>query len=83
MIYRNFAELVGKTPLLKADGFKDKESISAEIYAKLECFNPAGSVKDRVAVNMLIRAKEKGLIRSEGKDYVFRDGDIVVIRFNV
>lgn len=65
MIYRNFAELVGKTPLLKADGFKDKESISAEIYAKLECFNPAGSVKDRVAVNMLIRAKEKGLI-SEG-----------------
>ena len=37
----------------------------AEIYAKLECFNPAGSVKDRVAVNMLLRAKDKGLI-SEG-----------------
>ena len=65
MIYRNFAELVGKTPLLKADGFRQKENISAEIYAKLECFNPAGSVKDRVAVNMLMRAKEKGLI-SEG-----------------
>ena len=65
MIYRNFAELVGNTPLLKADGFKKKENISAEIYAKLECFNPAGSVKDRVAVNMLLKAKEKGLI-SEG-----------------
>ena len=65
MIYNNFAELVGKTPLLKADGFKKKENISAEIYAKLECFNPAGSVKDRVAVNMLLKAKDKGLI-SEG-----------------
>lgn len=65
MIYNNFAELVGKTPLLKADGFKKKENISAEIYAKLECFNPAGSVKDRVAVNMLVNAKDKGLI-SEG-----------------
>lgn len=65
MIYNNFAQLVGKTPLLKADGFKQKENISAEIYTKLECFNPAGSVKDRVAVNMLIKAKDKGLI-SEG-----------------
>ena len=65
MIYRNFAELVGKTPLLKADGFSKRENISAEIYTKLECFNPAGSVKDRVAVNMLLKAKEKGLI-SEG-----------------
>ena len=65
MIYRNFAELVGKTPLLKADGFKETQNISAEIFAKLECFNPAGSVKDRVAVNMLVKAKEKGLI-SEG-----------------
>lgn len=65
MIYRNFADLVGKTPLLKADGFSKKENISAEIFAKLECFNPAGSVKDRVAVNMLLKAKEKGLI-SEG-----------------
>ena len=65
MIYNNFAELVGKTPLLKADGFKKNENIPAEIYAKLECFNPAGSVKDRVAVNMLLKAKEKGFI-SEG-----------------
>lgn len=62
MIYKNFAELVGKTPLLKADAFKKAQNIPAEIYTKLECFNPAGSVKDRVAVNMLLKAKEKGLI---------------------
>lgn len=65
MIYNNFADLVGKTPLLKADGFRKSENISATVYAKLECFNPAGSVKDRVAVNMLVGAKDKGLI-SEG-----------------
>ena len=65
MIYKSFPELVGNTPMLKADGFKSMQNIKAEIYAKLECFNPAGSVKDRVAVNMLLKAKEKGLI-SEG-----------------
>ena len=65
MIYNNFADLVGKTPLLKADGFRKAENISSSVYAKLECFNPAGSVKDRVAVNMLLKAKDKGLI-SEG-----------------
>ena len=65
MIYNNFCELVGKTPLLRAELFRKSQNISGEIYAKLECFNPAGSVKDRVAVNMLIKAKEQGLI-SEG-----------------
>lgn len=62
MIYNNFAELVGKTPLLKADNFKKQFDMRVEIYAKLECFNPAGSVKDRVAVNMLRSAEKKGLI---------------------
>ncbi len=41
------------------------------------------SFDDLVACGSMTAAKEKGLIRSEGKDYVFRDGDIVVIRFNV
>ncbi len=63
MIYNNFCELVGKTPLLKLNAFG--KDIPAELYAKLECFNPAGSVKDRVAVNMLEKARAKGLI-SEG-----------------
>lgn len=63
MIYNNFCELVGKTPLMKLNTFA--KELPCELYAKLECFNPAGSVKDRVAVNMLLKAKEKGLI-SEG-----------------
>ena len=63
MIYNNFCELVGKTPLMKLYLFG--KGLPSELYAKLECFNPAGSVKDRVAVNMLIKAREKGLI-SEG-----------------
>lgn len=65
MIYSNFIDLVGKTPMLKADAFALSQEIPATILAKLECFNPAGSVKDRVAVNMLLKAKGKGLI-SEG-----------------
>lgn len=65
MIYNSFAGLVGKTPLLRADNLKKQLAVSSELYLKLECFNPAGSVKDRVAVNMLKKAQEKGLI-SEG-----------------
>ena len=62
MIYKNFAELVGNTPLYEASLFSEKEGLSSHLLVKLECFNPAGSVKDRVAVNMLCKAKEKGLI---------------------
>lgn len=62
MIYKNFAELVGNTPLYEASLFSQKEGLSSQLLVKLECFNPAGSVKDRVAVNMLLKAKEKGLI---------------------
>lgn len=61
MVYNNFCELVGNTPLMKLNAFG--KALPSEIYGKLECFNPAGSVKDRVAVNMLMRAKEKGLIK--------------------
>lgn len=62
MIYKNFTDLVGNTPLYEASLFSEKEGLSSHLLTKLECFNPAGSVKDRVAVNMLLRAKEKGLI---------------------
>ncbi len=62
MIYEGFCSLVGKTPLLKASAFAEEMNIDANLFAKLEYFNPAGSVKDRVAVNMLTKAKEKGLI---------------------
>lgn len=62
MIYKSFIDLVGHTPLFEASLFSEKEGLDAPLLAKMECFNPAGSVKDRVAVNMLIKAKEKGLI---------------------
>lgn len=66
MIYEGFCSLVGKTPLLKASSFAREIGIKGELYAKLEYFNPAGSVKDRVAVNMLLKAEKKGLIRKGG-----------------
>ena len=65
MIYSDFSSLVGNTPLLDASRLAEKENIKARLLLKLEYFNPAGSVKDRVAVNMLKKAAEKGLI-SEG-----------------
>ncbi len=66
MIYEGFCSLVGKTPLLKATSFARESGIKGELFAKLEYFNPAGSVKDRVAVNMLLKAEKKGLIRKGG-----------------
>ncbi len=65
MIHSDFSSLVGNTPLLDASRLCEKENINARLLLKLEYFNPAGSVKDRVAVNMLKSATEKGLI-SEG-----------------
>ncbi len=62
MIYKNFSALVGETPILQADGFAEAQGINARILAKLEYFNPAGSVKDRVAVNMLENAVKQGKI---------------------
>ena len=62
MIYSDFSSLVGKTPLLEASRLAKRENIQARLLLKLEFFNPAGSVKDRVAVNMLKRAAEKSLI---------------------
>lgn len=62
-IKKNFCELVGNTPLLEAENYRKKENIGARILTKLEYFNPAGSVKDRVAVNMLLKAESDGLIK--------------------
>lgn len=62
MIYSDFSSLVGNTPLLDASRFCKKEGIDARLLLKLEYFNPAGSVKDRVAVNMLRRAEEEKLL---------------------
>lgn len=61
-IFNTITDIVGKTPLLRLSNYIRDNSLSAEIYAKLECFNPAGSSKDRVAKKMLDDAESKGLI---------------------
>lgn len=61
-IYENITELVGGTPLLELKRLGAKEGLSARILAKLELFNPAGSVKDRVARAMILDAEAKGVL---------------------
>ncbi|MBS5925920.1 MAG: cysteine synthase A [Clostridium sp.] len=61
MIYNGILELVGKTPVLKVNGLVDENS--AEVYVKLEKFNPGGSVKDRAALGMIEKAEKEGLLK--------------------
>lgn len=62
-IYKSITELIGNTPLLELTGIKEKYGFKADIYAKLEYLNPAGSIKDRVAYMMIADAEEKGLLK--------------------
>ena len=66
MIYKNVCELIGKTPLMELCNFEKNFSLQGRILAKLEFFNPAGSVKDRVALNMIEDAEKKGLLKKGG-----------------
>ncbi len=61
-IAKNLTDLIGNTPLLELANFGRAEKLRAVILAKLEYFNPAGSVKDRTGYAMIIDAEEKGLI---------------------
>lgn len=56
-------ETVGATPLLRLNNYDRSESTAATIYAKIESFNPGGSVKDRVALNMIMEAEESGQLK--------------------
>lgn len=62
-IYNDITELIGSTPLVKLSNYTRDKGVKAELCAKLEYFNPAGSVKDRAALYMLKDAEEKGLIK--------------------
>ncbi|MBQ8426493.1 MAG: cysteine synthase A [Clostridia bacterium] len=62
-VYNNISELVGKTPILRLNNLEKKEKLCAKLFAKLEYFNPTGSVKDRAALYMLDDAENKGLIQ--------------------
>jgi len=60
MLYGNVAELIGNTPLFFPENYNRSECGAGEVLCKLECFNPAGSAKDRVALSMLDRAQKEG-----------------------
>ena len=62
-IYKNLTELVGKTPLVELSNFESNNKLEARIIAKVEYFNPAGSVKDRIAKAIIEDAESKGLLK--------------------
>lgn len=64
-IKNGFLDLVGQTPLVRLNNLIKKEGLEADVLAKLEYFNPAGSVKDRIAKEMILDAMEKGLINEK------------------
>ncbi len=64
-IYDSLTQLIGKTPLLKLNNYMKQNNLQANIIAKLEYFNPAGSVKDRIAVAMINEAEKKGIINKD------------------
>ncbi|MCF0154929.1 MAG: cysteine synthase A [Veillonella sp.] len=65
-IKKNFVELIGKTPLLAASRFGEKHGLEANIFAKLEYFNPGGSVKDRIAAAIIQAAVQSGQLKPGG-----------------
>lgn len=64
-VYKKITDLIGHTPLLELGNIENEEKLEAKIYAKLEYFNPAGSVKDRIAKAMLEDAEAKGVLKPD------------------
>ena len=62
-VYQKITDLIGGTPLLELANLEAKEALPAKIYGKMEYFNPAGSVKDRIAKGMIDDAEAKGLLK--------------------
>ncbi len=65
-ICKDITELVGGTPVLELSGYEKAHGLKARILAKIESRNPAGSIKDRVALRMLLEAEEQGRLRAGG-----------------
>ena len=63
--YNTITELIGSTPLLRLNRFAEAEGLGAEVYAKLEYLNPAGSVKDRIAYAMIADAEQRGVLKPD------------------
>lgn len=64
-IAKSLTELIGKTPLLELVNFEKKNGLKAKVVAKLEYFNPAGSVKDRIALAMIEDAERRGVLKPD------------------
>lgn len=64
-VVENVSQLIGNTPLLRLNAYQKAHALEATILAKLEYFNPAGSVKDRVALYMIQEAEKKGLLKKD------------------
>lgn len=64
-IYTSVSQLIGKTPILELKNIKSENNLEANLFAKLECFNPAGSAKDRVALSIINDAEEKGILNKD------------------
>ncbi len=62
-IYKNVTELIGNTPVVELSNLEKEEGLRAQLLAKVEFFNPAGSVKDRIAKRMIEKAEEQGLLK--------------------
>lgn len=63
MLVKNLVELVGNTPLMELTKIEEKYALKGKIYAKIEYFNPAGSIKDRIAMQMILDAEEEGKLK--------------------
>ena len=66
MIYNSLDALVGRTPLMELSNFEKNNALCAKIFAKVEFFNPAGSIKDRAALEMINDAVERGILKTGG-----------------
>ena len=64
-VYESIQEMIGNTPLVRLNGYRRSKKLKADILAKLEYLNPAGSVKDRVAWYMILDAEKKGLLKAD------------------
>ena len=62
-VYKSIAELVGNTPLVEIGNYSKTNHLEAKVLAKLEYFNPSGSVKDRAALAMILEAEKSGKIK--------------------
>lgn len=69
MLYKNGYDIIGETPLLELQRIEKKFNLQAKLFAKVEYFNPTGSVKDRTALSMINDAEEKGLLH---------DGSVII-----